>query len=1073
MSKLMKALPMADLLRRICGEWAARQSIYDIPAELVRRVLDLEAASTGFAVNGLKVSLPVGPAAGPHSQIAPNLVAAWLAGSRVFELKTVQENDRLEIAKPCIDALDEGHNVEWSTELLLEEARAEYLRGWLAIHLLRAALAGKGSPASLSGQPGVLFNMSVGYTLDGIKGPKVDGFIEGMRNPSGTAIWETALAEARLSVGAASFAQAFGKAGQDQALAALAAMPANPIHSVTLSTMHGCPPEEIERIGAYLIDSKHFDTYIKLNPTLLGYDTVRGILDTCGWQKVRLTRPNFEHDLQFEAALRLVATLRAKAAAAGRHFGVKLSNTLANVNDEPRLPGAERYMSGRALFPITARLAADLAAALPQPPAFSYCGGVSAFNVYDCLQAGLGPLTVATDILKPGGYLRLEPMAREAVRALKAGLPGGPDKARLRQLAEAALSAKHYRGDWKRGSTAIAGPLPLTDCFAAPCVAACPAGQKPPAYMKALAKGEAARALSIILADNPLPHITGLLCDHQCMSVCARVDYEGPVEIRAMKLACARAASLPAAPAAPVNGKGKTAVFGAGPAGLACAHYLALHGYPVSLFDTALQAGGVPANVIPGFRIDPADIAKDVRRIEQLGARFAFGWSGTIDLPALKAEGYTSFVFAAGAPSPRPLELAGAGITTVDALDFLEAVHHDPAAWADRQAVVVCGGGNTAMDAARAAVRLSGRPSVSLLYRRTLAEMPADREEYEAALADGVAYRSLSLPESAAPAAGVELPRLTVREMQLGEPDQSGRRSPLPAAATRVQPCDLLIAAVGELPDRAALEALGVKVGPGGRPEVDPRTMASNVPGLYVAGDARRGPASIIAAAADGRQAAYAILELAGLPIQQPAMAPPPADREALSRRGELLESCALHDAAFVQTEAEQRCLSCGSACLRCVEVCPNRANFALPVTAGDGLTQSIQIVHVDDLCNECGNCGFFCPWEGQPYLHKPTLFALEADLRHSANAGFAFLYSAATVRPELLLRLSPGQEQPVLRAAWADWSEPVAARAWLGKLPVGTKPELEAGLAKATGLLALAREIDSKHAYLRPEVLS
>ncbi|HAW86882.1 MAG TPA: putative selenate reductase subunit YgfK, partial [Spirochaetaceae bacterium] len=110
--------------------------------------------------------------------------------------------------------------------------------------------------------------------------------------------------------------------------------------------MHGCPPEEIERIGAYLIDSKHFDTYIKLNPTLLGYDTVRGILDTCGWQKVRLTRPNFEHDLQFEAALRLVATLRAKAAAAGRHFGVKLSNTLANVNDEPRLPGAERYMSG-------------------------------------------------------------------------------------------------------------------------------------------------------------------------------------------------------------------------------------------------------------------------------------------------------------------------------------------------------------------------------------------------------------------------------------------------------------------------------------------------------------------------------------------------------------------------------------------------------------------------------------------------------------------------------------------------------------------------------------------------------
>lgn len=1039
-SKLMKALPMSQLMQRIVGEWHSRTSIYDIPGELVQRVLALETASPGFTVNSTRISLPVGPAAGPHTQIAPNLVAAWLAGSRVFELKTVQENDRLEIDKPCIDALDEGHNVEWSTELLLEEARAEYLRGWIAIHILRAALA------DTAAQP-VMFNMSVGYTLDGIKGEKVNSFIEGMRSPAGTEIWETALAEAKASVASAAFAQAFGKAGTERALAALAAIPPQPVHSVTLSTMHGCPPAEIERIGSYLIEEKGFDTYIKLNPTLLGYDKVRGILDQTRWQRVQLTRPTFEHDLQFDGALALIASLRGKASAKGRAFGIKLSNTLANVNDGKRMPGGERYMSGRALFPITARLAAELAAALPAPLPFSYCGGISAGNVYDCLKAGLGPLTVATDILKPGGYLRLEPMAREAVRALKEGLPATPDKAALATLAEAALSDPAYRGDAKQGETLIKKPLPLTDCFAAPCIEACPAAQKPPAYMKALAKGEAERALSIVLEDNPLPHITGILCDHQCMYACARVDYEGPVEIRAMKLACARAASLPAKAAQPLTGKGKTAVFGAGPGGLACAHYLALHGYPVTVFDKANGAGGVPAHVIPKFRISPADIAKDIDRIRGLGAEFSFGWSGSIDVAALKAAGYSSFVLATGAPVPRPLELKGSGIRLVDALDFLEAVHHDPKAFADSRAIAVCGGGNTAMDAARAAVRLAAKPAVSILYRRTLEEMPADREEYEAALADGVDYRPLALPEAAAAAKSGTLPKLSVRVMELGAPDDSGRRAPVASDRTFEMDCDLLIAAVGELPDRALFESLGLKVLSNGRPAVEEASMASSVESFYVVGDARRGPASIIAAEADGRKAAYAILEKQGVAIQRAALAPPAPDRQALSRRGEPIKPVPADHPDFVKTEAE-RCLSCGSACLRCVEVCPNRANFALPVATNGGLKQAIQIVHVDDLCNECGNCGFFCPYNGEPYKGKPTLFANRADLEHSANAGFAFLVAADG--PQLLLRAAMGTDQPLRLLKAAQWRQG------------GHDPDEK--------LLAIAREIDRNHTYLITE---
>ena len=1033
-SKIMKSLPMSELMARIVGEWKARSSVYDIPAALTRRVLELEARSPGFEVNGLRIGLPIGPAAGPHTQIAPNLVAAWLAGSRVFELKTVQENDRLDIAKPCIDALDEGHNVEWSTELTLDEARAEYLRAWIAIHVLRAALSEK---------PGALmFNMSVGYTLDGIKGARMDAFIEGMRSPAGTPVWVTALNEAAAAVASPDFAEAFGAAGAARAKAIVGAMPASPIHSVTLSTMHGCPPDEIERIGAYLIEEKGFDTYVKLNPTLLGYDTVRSILDTTGWQRIQIKRPTFEHDLQFDAMLKLVASLRAKAKAKGRRFGIKMSNTLANVNDGGRMPGAERYMSGRALFSITTTLAARVAAAMPEPPAFSYCGGASAHNAFDCIAAGLGPLTVATDILKPGGYLRLESMASEAVRAIEAGIPARPDATRLAALASAAQHDPAYHGDFKKGEARIKKALPLTDCFAAPCVEACPANQKPPAYMKALAAGDAKKALSIVLADNPLPHITGVLCDHQCMTACSRVDYEGPVEIRAMKLACARSATVPVVKKPQLSGKGKAAVFGAGPAGLACAHYLALEGYPVTVFDEASGAGGVPANVIPGFRISREDIAADIKRIEDLGARFVFNHSGTINAAALKNEGFTSIVLATGAPVPRELPLEGSGIRVVDALEFLAAAHQSKGEFDGYRSIVVAGGGNTAMDAARVAARLPGKPKVSILYRRTLAEMPADREEFEAALADGVTYAELSLPERMSPGVGGAVPVLRIREMELGQPDASGRRAPVASQRVRDMQCDLVVAAVGESPDKGLLQSLGAEVGKDGRPVVDPKTLATNVPGLYAAGDARRGPASIIAGEADGRLAAYGILRAAGIEPTMEKLVPQAPDYEALSHRGDNLPSLPSDHPDFVAREAE-RCLSCGSACLRCVEVCPNRANVALPVAPGGPVKQAIQIVHVDDLCNECGNCGFFCPYDGQPYSGKPTLFRDEASLRASANAGFAF--TGHTEQPTLVLREVQGADTAVSSLSWSDWT----------------------AKARDSAMIAIARTIHESHRYM------
>ena len=1050
----MKTTSLTSLLARAAGEYRAKRSMFDIPETLFREMFELEAESPGLAVMSGRASIPVGPAAGPHTQLAGNILAAYFAGARVFELKTVQQNDRLDIDKPCIDALDEGHNVEWSTELTLEEARREYLNAWIAVNLFGYLMSRK--PTDF------FFNMSVGYTLDGIKSAKVDAFIEGMRRPEATGYWSQALGELEAFVASPAFSGAFGEAAAEKARTLATHMPVRPVHSVTLSTMHGCPPAEIEKIGRYLIEEKGFNAYIKLNPTLIGYDEARTILDRLGWDEIALKRESFEHDLQFGNALALIASLDGAAQAKGRKFGIKLSNTLANANNGTALPGAERYMSGRALFPITVRLAAKLAEALPEPGmSLSYCGGVSALNAADLVAAGLGPLTVATDILKPGGYLRLAQIAREAVGALPMPLlTGGSDTAALRALADAALERPEYRKGWKAGTVAIARKLPLFDCFAAPCVEACPVNQKVPSYIAKLGDaklgaagqgaGGAESALAVILSDNPLAHITGVLCDHVCQERCSRLDYEGSVRIRDAKLTAARAASLPASPlpvpgaaadAAQTAARPKTAVIGAGPAGLACAWHLALAGHAVKVFEAGSDPGGVPANVIPRFRIGREEIAADIERIKALGVEFAFK-SPVKSLETLREQGFTSFFVGIGADSAKDLPLAGSGVEVVDALAFLgRAGAEGPEAFAGKKRVVVAGGGNTACDAVRAATRIPGVETVCLSYRRTRREMPADLEELENAEAEALALGApkavyeLSLPEEAKSGA------ITLRKMALGERDASGRRSPEPTAETFELPCDLLIAAIGEAPDRATLEKFGIAFGADRKPIADAATMATSVPGVYLGGDARRGPASIIAAEADGRAAARAIVAAAGGEFPQADYKAPRIDYAKLARRGEIIKPLAFGEPGFAEREAE-RCLACDSACLRCVEVCPNRANTF--VEAGGPFAQQAQILHLDRLCNECGNCGFFCPYEGEPYSGKITLFDGAEDMAASRNAGFAFIGKGST--PALLARAEIGG--PALELDYASWNG-------------------AASLPRLERVVALARAVFSGHRYL------
>ncbi len=1049
MSKVMKTTSLPALLERMAGEYLAKRTIFEIPEQIWLETFKLESESTGLTVMSQAISIPLGPAAGPHTQIAPNLIAAYLSGARVFELKTVQSNDRLDIEKPCIDAVDEGHNVEWSTELTLEQARMEYLNAWIAINLLARIYSHK---------PGdFMFNMSVGYTLDGIKSEKMDGFIEGMRRPETTEYWDRSINQLHAFINSPLFVQAFGEEALEQARAIADHMPVRPVHSVTLSTMHGCPPDEIERIGRYLIEEKGFDTYIKLNPTLLGFDQARSILGRLGWTDIVLKPESFSHDLQFDMALTLIRSLTETASSRGRRFGIKLSNTLANVNDGSRLPGGERYMSGRALFPITIHLAAKLARALPEfPVRFSYCGGVSAFNAPDLIKAGLAPLTIATDLLKPGGYQRMAHMVKDILDAISLA-PERPDPEALDQIAAASLEEPWYRKEWKEGTASIPRALPLFDCFAAPCIEACPVRQKAPAYIAATGSGNPDHAMSIILSDNPLPTTTGVLCDHVCQEHCSRVDYEGAVRIRDVKLATVRkAGNMPIQAAWPVKSMSRTAIIGAGPAGLACAWHLAQYGQQVVVFDQADRPGGVPAHIIPEFRIAREDLAADIARLESLGVEFRF--KTEVRSPeALVSEGFDNIVLATGAHQGRDLPLDGEGIRSIHALDFLRScMEKGPSAFLGVRHVLVVGGGNTACDAVRMATRIPGIQAVRWSYRRTRREMPADIEELSNALDEAMAlaactkdiapsaiFFELSLPEKAQ---GGEV---ILRRMTLGEKDASGRRAPVPTSETFAIPCDLIIAAVGESPDPSLLAAFGVEIDRKGLPRVHDDTCvavhldqeAHRFPAVYVCGDARRGPSSIIASEADGRSAALDILRAQGIDPAAPDYQPAPWSQISRTIRGKILSSLLPDDPQFAAREAE-RCLHCDSACLRCVEVCPNRANIVLET--GRAFDQPAQILHIDRLCNECGNCGFFCPWNGEPYSGKPTLFDSREELAASQNAGFAFCGNE--FRPTLVLRTTVAG--PVVELPYPAWN----------------------GVVSRTGeraMIALARTVWAEHRYL------
>lgn len=995
----MRPIPYRGLVLRSLAELRAKGSVFDVPVEHLH-------------TPGTRRGEPLlGPAAGPHTQLAQNILCAYLCGARAIELKTVQTNDRLEIGKPCIDAADEGYNVEWSQELDLEASYDEYLKAWFLLHAAETLVA-----EALPSPPSFAFTMSVGYDLEGIRSPRMDRFIDRLRDSSADPLFERYRRETdELARRPGLFAGLPWEPLAPLAREVAGVVSPRLASSVTLSTMHGCPPREIESICLYLLEEKGLDALVKLNPTLLGHERVRGILDALGYGYVRLDPHGFAKDLQWRDAVPMLGRLLEAARRAGRRFGVKLTNTLAVENTRGVLPGTEMYLSGRALYPLSMSLAADLAREFRGRLPMSLSGGVAAGNVAEVLDSGIRPVTLATDLLKPGGYSRLGELAdiAEAHGARWDRAGGATDPGRIRRAAEAALRDPRYRKDF-RGTerVRVEGPLPLFDCFVAPCVEACPIGQDVPGYIRLAGQLRFAEAFALIQETNPLPFITARLCDHQCMRVCTRLDWEGAVLIRDMKRVAAdngcaafRAADGAASRRAPARGV-KAAVIGAGPAGLAAAAFLAREGFDVTVHEREREPGGVVRHAVPAFRVPAEAIARDVALLEDLGVAFRFGAAATI--AGVHADGARYVLAAIGAERDRGIGIPGAR----EALAFLREFRSDPRRPRLGRTVAVVGAGDTAMDAARAARRCRGVRSVRVVYRRSEREMPASREEYLDARGEGVSFDFLRAPEHWANGA------LSCRIMRLGEPDADGRPRPVPTDAVEIVHADTVITATGTEVDPAVLEAIGL---PAGSRTVDPATFETGLRGVFLLGDAATGASTIVKAIASARRAADAIVAREG-GRRRPA---PGLDRGAAPDALELRRprnrlvpasaaargpgrSARAADEKLRDTESV-RCLGCDSLCLKCVEVCPNRANTFVRVR--DGLRDAVQIVHLDALCNECGNCATFCPWDGTPYTDKFTLFAREEDFRNSTNPGL-FVEGR-----RLLVRLEGAVREAVIEA--------------------------------------------------------
>ncbi|MDK9706206.1 MAG: FAD-dependent oxidoreductase [Desulforhopalus sp.] len=528
----------------------------------------------------------------------------------------------------------------------------------------------------------------------------------------------------------------------------------------------------------------------------------------------------------------------------------------------------------------------------------------------------------------------------------------------------------------------------------APCQMACPAGIDVPTYLSLIALGRDDEAIAVIRRDNPLPWVCGLVCTRPCEMMCVRARIDTPVSIKFLKAFAAERAmswgSYENPRQAPRSGR-KVCVIGAGPGGLSAAYYLALHGHSVRVVEALPRAGGMILVGIPRYRLPSDIIDREVAKIEELGVEFRYNtrFGKDVDLDDLRAEGFESFFFAIGAHAAFNLGIEGENDfpQVQGAIDLLQRV-----ALGERRCpgkkVIVIGGGNVAIDAARTCLRL-GSEEVTIAYRRTRKEMPADHEEVEQAEEEGVHFELLTVPMAVTGESG-KLRALRCLKAKLVTVPGSNRQSPKPIEGSDYDiPADAIISAIGQRIEQQWFTAM---------PElawthrdtirVNTITMETSIPGIFAAGDAVTGPATVIEAIGGGKRAAIAIDRyLSGIP--QPNLPPVPVRQQripyidvpahtkmalkrpempllGLDRRRTTFQQVELGYSENQTREEARRCLRCDICrrCGKCVTICKEKMGvdaLALGYLSFEHPEIS-DFRYTGERCISCGACAANCP---------------------------------------------------------------------------------------------------------------
>jgi NADH-quinone oxidoreductase subunit F len=529
----------------------------------------------------------------------------------------------------------------------------------------------------------------------------------------------------------------------------------------------------------------------------------------------------------------------------------------------------------------------------------------------------------------------------------------------------------------------------------APCQLNCPAGIDVPSYVALIGLGRYDEAIEVIRQDNPFPWVCGLVCTNPCESWCQRRHLDKALCIKDLKGLAAKMVMDKGrgykVPQPKSQYKEKVAVIGSGPAGMTAAYFLAWEGYRVTVFEAMSQAGGLMITGIPEYRLPRHVVQREIAAIQEMGVEIVLNTpvgKPDLSLDHLRKEGYAAFFLGVGAWESFKLGIEGEDqySQVITALDFLRDVSFGqkikPA-----NSVAIVGGGNAAIDAARTCVRL-GSQSVSIVYRRTRSEMPAHFEEIIQMAEEGIHVHQLTIPSKIIGSYG-KIDALECVMASLGEPDDSGRRRPIPVPDSSYKmPIGAVISAIGQKPALRDFPGFGdLELAKGATIKVRSHNQQTNIPDVFAGGDAVTGPATVVQAIGAGKRAAHAInLYLRGEALQ-PSVLPRPHDMVEpvqmnyhekafiqrqeiqlidLDRRMRTFDQVELGlDEIAAQQEAK-RCLRCDicERCGKCVEVCRDRLGVSAIRFHHYGESSLIlkDYVHGLPKCIGCGSCVNICP---------------------------------------------------------------------------------------------------------------